>query len=298
MLNLVLVQAFVAVAEEGGFHAGARRLDRSQPTVSQQVRKLEAALGRRLIARGRAGCALTEDGRMLLPYARSLLAVVARARGALNDRRLAVAAASNIGIYILPPLLRRFSDGGWAPAPVQLAIDSNPAVAERLVHGEADAAVMEWWDGRPGFEARPWRREPLCVIVPPNHPWAALDAIDRTRLLDEPMIGGEPGTGTGRILARVFGDQARRLPIAQSLGSTEAVKQAVKAGLGISLTMAAAVEAEVGAGTLVALPLRDAPMVKELYVVVPEDLPPTAPAARFAAHLIDGIKREDATPAG
>lgn len=293
MLNLAQVQAFLAVVDSGGFGDAARRLGLAQPTVSLQVRKLEEDLGVRLLARSNARTLPSVEGRLFLPHARGLIRAAERARVSVGVGPLAVGASGNIGTYLLPRRVKNFADAEPGRE-VQLVIGSNPETAERLEAGLVDVAVMEWWDGRPGFVATIWREEPLVVIVPPDHPWATRDAIARADMFGVPLIGGEPGTGTGRLLERTFGRDAGRLKVGPTLGSTAAVKEAVKAGLGVSLVMAAAVTDEVRLGTLRALPLIDAHLVKPLSIVRREDQPETAPAARFAAFLAGG----DAVPAG
>jgi DNA-binding transcriptional LysR family regulator len=144
---------------------------------------------------------------------------------------------------------------------------------------------MEWWDDRPGFNAGVWRREKLVVIVPPEHPWAARKSVDKAMLLREPMIGGEPGTGTARLLHQTFGANASFLKVGLQLGSTEAVKQAVRAGLGISITLESAVRDEVRAGTLRALDIAKTPLTKPLFSIFPAGLAMTSPAAQFHASL-------------
>jgi DNA-binding transcriptional LysR family regulator len=283
MLNLSQVQAFLAVIEEGGFQGAAQALGLAQPTVSQQLRKLEESLGAQLVVRTRNGSQPTRDGAAFLPFARGLMRTAARAVSAVGSRPLAIGASSNIGTYLLPARLHGFA--GESGADFDLVLGTNPETAGRLDGGEVDVAVMEWWDGRPGFAAVPWRREPMVVIVAPKHPWAQRRSVTKALLLDQPLIGGEPGTGTGQLLRKAFGRNAGRLRVTLQLGSTAAVKEAVKAGLGISLVLAGAVAEEVKAGTLVSLRLHDADLTKDLVVVLPEDTPATSPAARFAAAL-------------
>jgi DNA-binding transcriptional LysR family regulator len=284
MLNLSQVQAFLAVIDESGFQGAAQALGLAQPTVSQQLRKLEETLGVQLVVRTRSGSQPTSDGRAFLPYARGLIRTAERAMAAVGGRALSIGASSNIGTYLLPRRLHRFAaDTG---AGFDLVLGTNPETAGRLDGGEVDIAVMEWWDNRPGFTAMPWRREPMVVIVSPRHPWGRRRSVSRALLLDQPMIGGEPGTGTGTLLQKIFGRNAGRLNITMQLGSTAAVKEAVKAGLGISLVLAGTVEEEVKAKTLVALRLDDADLSKDLYVVLPEDTPETSAAARFAQTLM------------
>ncbi|SMF55720.1 DNA-binding transcriptional regulator, LysR family [Tistlia consotensis] len=284
-LNLAQVRAFVAVVDSGGFQEAARRLGCAQPTVTQLVRKLETGLAAQLVVRGRRGALPTPDGARFLPHARLLLSAEQRAVASVAGRSLAIGASGNVGTYLLPPLVRRFGElSGQGP---ELVIATNPEIAERVEAGEVDLAVMEWWDGRPGFTAEVWRRERLVVIVAPDHPWAHDGSIPRAWLLEVAMLGGEAGSGTGRLLQGLFGDEAARVRVTMNLGSTAAVKEAVKAGLGISLVFLSSVRDEVLAGSLCALDLDGAPIEKELFVVMPENVPPTAPSARFRSLLLE-----------
>ena len=285
MLNLTYVNTFVSVIETGSFRAAARRLACAQPTVTQHIKKLEAALQAPLVARSHAACMPTAHGERFLPFARSLLQVADRARAAVAGRRLTVGASTNIGTYLLPQRLKAFAGRNGVDVTVEPRIAGNPAVAEMLAAGEIDMALMEWPPTLAGFNAVVWRHEPMVVIVPPDHPWAGRRSVSRAKLLAMPLLGGEAGTGTATLLARIFGDDARDLKIEMTLGSTEAVKQAVIAGLGISLTLACAVRDDVDSGRLAALPIAGARLTKALYLVTPTDIPPTSPIAAFADFL-------------
>jgi DNA-binding transcriptional LysR family regulator len=170
------------------------------------------------------------------------------------------------------------------PCRVELWIGRNPDVGERLASGRADLALMEWWDGRAGFAATTWRREPIVVIVSPGHPWATRREIAARELAGAPILGGEAGTGTGTLLRQALGPLADQLTTIGGSGSTEAVKRAVRAGRGISLVIASAVADEVETGHLVALRVTDADLAKEMKLILPEGTPRGAPAARFAAY--------------
>lgn len=272
MLNLRQVDAFVAVVEAGGFHEASRRLGIAQPTVSQQVRKLEAELGTALVERGRTRCVPTSKGALFLPHARLLLSIARRARERLSGRRVTIGASSNIGTYLLPPSLRRLRDRR-PEIEVELRVGSNPEMAERLETGEIDLAFMEWWDGRPGFEVLPWRRERLLVVVGPDHPWAGRQEVEAGELCLHPLLGGEKGTGTGTLLRRALGEAADALRAEGGFGSTEAVKRAVRAGLGISVVFESAVADEIAGGSLHGLKVAGADLAKDLLLVLPQGLP-------------------------
>lgn len=281
MLNLEHVHTFITVIEGNGFHEAARRLGVSQPTVTQHIKKLEKDLGRPLIVRAHGNIDTTTHGARFLPFARTLLRVAQRSRETLVGERLVIGACSNIGVYLLQPLVKTFTATHPTIGPIEIRLGTNPETADRLVNSEIDIGLMEWWDNRPGFQASVWRNEPVVVIVPPGHEWAPLQEIDRAALLSQPLIGGEAGTGTARLLQEKLGLAPDSLPVGLQLGSTEAVKQAVRAGLGISLTIKSAVNDEVQAGVLCALNVRDATLTKPLHAILPADLPPTSPARDF-----------------
>lgn len=273
--DLILVEAVLAVADTGSFRAAAQRLGRAQPTVSQQVARLEAELGTTLLIRRRDGCLPTPDGALFLPGARRALDAARQAVAAVRGRPLAIGAASNPGIYLLPPCVAR------AAMPTVLRLGTNPETVARLASGEVDLAFLEWWDDRAGYEARLWYEEEMVAILPPGHRWAGWPVVPVARLAEEPMIGGEPGTGTGRLLAAAMGEKAAELRVARQMGSTDAVKRAVAAGLGVSIVMRAAVRDEVAAGTLVAIALAEPELRRSVFAVLPAEMPEQAPARRF-----------------
>lgn len=275
-LDLALVQAFVAVVDARGFHAAARRLGVSQPLVSQRLRRLEAHFGAALVHRSREGCLPTRAGAQLLPHARGLLEAARRAEAALAPRPLVVGAASNPGIYLLPGLLT---------PEIELRLGTNPETLARLAIGEVDLAVTEWWDDRPGYDARAWHEEPLIGIVPPGHRFAGRRAVPLERFLAEPLIGGEPGTGTGRLLAEALGERVATLRVVRQMGSTEGVKRAVAAGLGVSIVLACAVRDELASGALVRVSLAGGRLARRFYGVLARDVPADAPARRFLDRL-------------
>ncbi|MBJ7278283.1 LysR family transcriptional regulator [Marinobacter salarius] len=284
MLNLVWLKSFITLVQHRSFQAAANHLGIAQPTLSQHIQKLEEQLDVLLIQRGKSGCEPTRAAQALMPFALSMLRLDQRAREAVTGTSLRVGASSNIGIYMLQPHVRSFMDRKTSPH-VDLVIDNNPAIARQLTSGELDIAVMEWWHPKPGFQARDWKQEPVVLIVPPGHPCAYMTQINREALAGMTLLGGEPGTGTGRLLANFFGDDGPFPEVSMQLGSTEAVKQAVKAGVGISLVLAASVTDEVRAGTLRAIPVSDPGLAKELVVIWPETIARHPPVSSFVSHL-------------
>lgn len=284
MLNLVWLRSFVTLVDSKSFQAAGRALGIAQPTVSQHIQKLEEQLGVQLIQRGRQGCAPTREALALMPFAQSMLVLNDRALKALSAGPLRIGASSNIGIYMLNPHVKSFMEAADATR-VELVIDRNPSIAEKLINGEVDLALMEWWQPRSGFQCRSWKQEELVLIVHPDHPHARLETVSREELLGLELLGGEPGTGTGRLLSRYFGETAILPRVSMQLGSTEAVKQAVKAGMGASLVLASSVQEEARSGSLRAIPVAAPGLAKELMIIWRETPPGRLSVPAFISHL-------------
>jgi DNA-binding transcriptional LysR family regulator len=279
-LDLDHLQTLLVLAESNSFNEAGARIGLAQSTVSQHLRHLEKTLGTPLIIRGKRGCKPTAAALRLMPYAKSLLRLERRVVNAADGRTLHLGACSNIGIYVLPHLLREFERAGGQPP--ALCIGSNPEVVRNLEATEIDAALLEWWDERDGFHWQAWCTEPLVVIVAPGHPMIGAKSVSRAELAKMALIGGEDGTGTGRLLRNYFGD-APMPSVSMRLGSTEAVKRAVEAGLGASLVLACAVEQEVRAGRLCAIPMCDQSLQKSLRLVWRNDFPQDHPLINYLA---------------
>lgn len=285
MIKLECVATFLAVAKCGSFREAAKCIGISQSAVTQHVKRLEESLGVSLIVRNNAGSKLTAEGCTFLPYAENLIRTHDQASAVFKKNSVVIGASSNTGIYLLPPYLKAYES--VSTDKLDVVITSNPAIVDKLQKLEVDVALMEWWDDRPGFVSSAWRSEDLVLIVPPNHPWAGRRSVPADWLKGRQLLGGEAGSGTGHLLQRHFGAEARMIGVSMQLGSTEAVKHAVQAGLGISLVMAAAVTREAQSGLLSAITLEGKPMRKVLYVVRRDyNGAHSARAARFADFLL------------
>ncbi|PPC98113.1 MAG: LysR family transcriptional regulator, partial [Hyphomicrobium sp.] len=279
MLNLVHVKSFLAVIDTRGVRSAAMALELSPSTVVDHINQLDADLGTRLIVRRHSHATPTPQGARFLPLARALISTASRARELLNDHVLRISAASNIGIYLIQPMLSAYQR--QTGTEIELWIGANDQVANRLECGATDVAVMEWWDDRKGFVAQTWRREKLVVIVSPNHSWADRHEVSVTELLSECLLGGEPGSGTGRLLLRHIGPVASQIRVVPGFGSTEAVKRAVRSGRGISIVMDAAVVDEVAARQLITLRITDIELFKDIKVIAPGHLHQSSRTLQF-----------------
>lgn len=285
MLNLVWLRSLVTVLQSGQFQDAARQLGLAQPTLSQHIQKLEAQVGVPLIQRSRTVCLPTQAGKRLLPYAESMLRLNERAMLAVTHQQTRVGASSNIGIYLLQPYVHDYMQA-QPDDDLQLMIDANPHIADKLKNAELDIALMEWWQPTAMFDSLLWKEEPLVLITPNNHPLASLPSASREILSGLSLIGGESGSGTGRLLKAYLQGLPNMPTVTMQLGSTEAVKKAVIAGVGISLVLASSVVSEMQRGELAVIPLADNELRKPIYLVWRQSGDLQRKHPDFVSHLI------------
>ena len=166
---------FVAVAEEGSFSHGAEREHVSQPSLSQQIQKLEAELNQQLFDRLPRAVVLTEAGRCLLEYARQILTGIADARrsvAALEHEvagRLSVGAIPSIALYVLPRLIVSF-ERAYPKVTFELFEDTTEKLAQRLEDGTLDVVLASSGAETPTLAQHSLGREPLLMLLPEKHP--------------------------------------------------------------------------------------------------------------------------------
>ena len=184
---------FVAVAEEGSFSHAAEREHVSQPSLSQQIQKLEAELNQQLFDRLPRSVVLTEAGRTLLEYARKILIELAdagRAVAALEQDvagRLSVGAIPSIALYCLPRLIVNFQRS-YPKVTFELFEDTTDKLAQRLEDGAVDIVLASSSDERPNLAHHSLGREPLLMLLPEKHRLARKKTIKWSDLAGEKFL--------------------------------------------------------------------------------------------------------------
>jgi DNA-binding transcriptional LysR family regulator len=280
---------FVAVARAGSTRAAADRVARSQSAASSALAELESTLGVKLFDRVGRRLTLNAQGRALLPRAVGLLeqaAEIGRLFGAADQGALRVAASFTVGEYLLPPLI-----AGWKRAHpgirLRLDIANTRAVLDAVAALEVDVGFIEGARTHPDLDVAHWREDELVVVAAGDHPMAGR-RVDRAWLRAAPWILREPGSGTREAADRWLVPGLGRFRIEMELGSNEAVKRAVAAGLGVGLLSVHAVVEAVAAGSLKRLQTPLPPMHRALAIVTHRERPPGQALAGFLAHCQGG----------
>jgi len=285
------LRIFKAVAKHHSYSRAAEELRLTQPAISAQVRELERTLDATFFERVGRTIVLTEAGKELLAYAQKVCTLIDEAKIAMEELdglkrgRIALAAVSTAGAYVLPSLLGAFRERHPGIS-LSLEVTNRAIVRDRLLHNEVDLVVM----GRPPegvpHVAAPFLSDELVIIAPPTHPLTRAKRIPVSRLAQELFISREVGSGTRLNADEFFHQQGIKISVGLELGNNSAVKEAVAAGLGIALLSRHAIRMEMALKRLVVLDVQGLPLRRQWYVVHREDKRLSRAATAFKAFLL------------
>jgi DNA-binding transcriptional LysR family regulator len=286
MKNATLRQlkVFETVARHLSFSRAAEELHLTQPAVSTQVKQLETHAGVPLFEQLGKKTYLTPAGQEMVRYSRAIIDLFRETEDAMahhkgiSGGRLNVAVIS-AGDYFFPQLLAEFARRHTGVV-LNLTVHNREQLLRHLTENLTDLAVMV----RPPEELdtvnEVFAPHPYVIVAAPNHPLAAKKRISMTVLGREPFIVREKGSDTWNSMEEAFGGHLAKLDIAMEIKSTETIKQAVIAGMGISFLSAHTISLELETRRLVVLDVQGFPAMLNWYVVHRRNkrLPPVAVA--------------------
>lgn len=273
-MDLRQLEIFAKVAELGSFSRAAEALLLTQPTVSEHIRTLEDEFGVRLLDRLGRGAAVTRAGQLLLSHAQRMLALSREARQAMEgflgrmSGELQIGASTIPGEYILPALIGRFKEK-LPDISISLLIGDSQTAIEWVAEGRAELGIVGARVPHRAVEYRELMPDDVVVVMPVTHPWHNRSQIRLDELRAEPLLLRERGSGTRAALENALADahlDLRAFRVVGEMGSTQAVKQAVKAGVGVSVISRRAVEEERRIGLLACAHIEDLKIARSFYL--------------------------------
>jgi LysR family transcriptional regulator, low CO2-responsive transcriptional regulator len=270
-ITVTQLTAFLAVIRGGSVTAAADELVVTQPSVSSAIAALARELGCELFERAGRGIRLTDAGREFAPYAEDVLGlldtgrVAAREAAAVAARRLQIAAVTTAAESFVPGLMRAFAEQ-HPDIDLTLVVGNRQDVLARVLSHSADVAVTGKPPGDDRLQAEPFMENAIVCITAHEDPVAGDRAVEAAELSGRSWLLREPGSGT-RLLSEQFLADHGLDPRTLTLGSNGAIKQAARAGLGVSLLSRAAVETELESGWLGEIHLADGPDPRRWYVL-------------------------------
>jgi len=288
-MTLRQLESFLAVVREGSFTLAARRLHLSQATLSEHVLELERELRTPVFSRRHRQVVLTEAGRVLEPYVSRVMTTLESATQAvaeldgLQHGSLLIGASTTPGIYVLPRIIGVFR-ATYPGITLSLQIANSRAIEERVRATQLDLGVVG------GHVLGAGERcltaglvDELVLIVPPRHAWSKRRTIGSEHFREHPLLIREEGSATRLLTERALRRAGLECRPVMELDHTEAIKQAVMAGLGVALVSVHAVRREIAAGYLSALRVRGLELRRHFHVIHDEHRPLSGSARAFVS---------------
>ncbi len=266
------LRVFVTVAEKKNFSRAAEVLNLTQPAISQHIHALEEHYRARLFDRSNKKVELTQAGTILYSYAKKILNLHQEAERAVTDLielvtgKITVGASMTIGEYVLPRLLGAFAQK-YPDVELAMTIGNTAMVYEQTLEGGIDIGLVEGPVEHAHLQVEPFLTDEMVLIVSPGHPLAGKSQATGEDLESCTFILREEGSGT-----RVAAENAlRQMDVTPAriivMGSTQAIKQAVEAGLGISFLSKWTIRKELALGTIKPVRLKDLNITREFKII-------------------------------
>lgn len=282
-LTIPALRGFVKLVDEGSFSGAAKRLGVTQPAISAQIRTLEEHFGTKLVMRSGRSWTPTAAGEQLYEHARELGAVADRLEesmgsfGTMPAGRLNVGASTVPGEFLLPRILSPFCEK-YPAVRVCVQVGDSAHVAQQILLRRVDIAVMGAPLAVDKLELIPFATDDLVLIASVDNGLSKMSEVHRDDLIFHPWVLREQGSGTRTMVTEAMagvGLDPENLGVVLELGTTESVKRAVKANVGLSFISSYALEpAEVAeGGPLRVLNVPGVGAKRTLYVAVERGRP-------------------------
>jgi len=274
-MDLHRLEVFCKVYEMKSFSRGGRACLLSQPTVSEHIRYLETFLDVQLFDRLGRQVVPTRAGEILYDYARRMLNLRREATRTLELYRgkmsgeLELGGSTIPGQYILPSLIGKFKQS-FADIRIKLVIADTMNITNMVLEGSLELGVVGAKIKNSKLEFDRLFDDELVLAISPNYQWAERSSISLDELADVPFIMREQGSGTRMMMLRIL-EQAdfdpQRLNVVAEMGSTDAIRQAIKAEVGVSILSRRAIADELHFQQLFTIPIKDLSFIRHFYLV-------------------------------
>ena len=265
------LELFESVARNSSFTRAAEESYLTQPAVSTQIKQLEDEVGTPLFERLGKKIFLTEAGREMYEFSRSIAKKFDDVSTVLSEMKGVKRGHLNIAVtstaeYFAPYLLAAFCKQ-HSGITVNLDVINREALLRQLADNIPDMVIMGSPQGGGDLEANSFMNNPLVVIAPPNHPLSGSGRIPLQTLLKESFIVREKGSGTRNAIQIFLEQRGLTMTTTMEMSRNEAIKHAVMAGLGLGIVSIHTLEMELALGRLVVLNVEGFPILKDWYIV-------------------------------
>lgn len=273
-MNIHQVNIFNIAAKTLSITKTAKKMRLSQPSVSIQIKDLEDSLNVKLFERINRKITLTDAGRVFYSYSEKLLNLIEEINAVMDQfssgdvGKLILGTSNTVGIYVLPGFLGEFKEM-FPKAEISLTILNRQEALEQCISGELDFAFLQDPPKHPDLQAEFFMKDELVIVCSPKHRWAKRDHLTMKMLTSEPesIILREEGSGTRGLIEYVLKRYGIERRVTMEMSSSEGIKRAVEANLGVAVLSRNVIRNEVKNGSLAALDIRDLNTKRDFYII-------------------------------
>lgn len=269
------LRVFCTVTETKSFSKASEIIHLTQPAVSLQIQALEEIYETKLFDRSSSTVTLTPAGEVLYRYAKEILSLYAQAEKDIGEitglvkGSISVGASTTIGNYLLPSVISEFKEKN-PKIKIHLIVGNTKRIVELLNAGNLDLGLVEGEVNKYKIVSEKLISDELALVVPTHHPWAKKKDISMLDIIKESFIFREEGSGTRQMIEKYLtkrGITSQKMNITTVLGSTEAIKEAVENGTGLSILSKWAVRREMRYGALKLVKFKEGRMLRDFCLV-------------------------------
>lgn len=271
------LEVLLYLVAEGSFSRAAKKMNLSQPSMTKHIANMEAILGTTVVKREKTGVILTPAGEIVHDVARKVLKLRNEAWEKIakiqeeESGDITIVASTIPATYILPHALSRFRK--LHPG-IHIIVQSTASekALEMVLNGEPEMGIVGKRPVRGKFSTESLWQDRLVLAVPENHRWVGRHSVTLAEIMEEPFIARYKGSGTREVLERYLKEQANtdltKFNIMAEFGSSEAVKEAILAGLGVSILSIQAITRELKLHLIKEVPVEDWRIERSFFLVI------------------------------
>jgi DNA-binding transcriptional LysR family regulator len=280
-ITLQQMEAVISLVEEGSFSRAAKKMNITQPALTKNIQSVEDCLGLRVVNRSNAGITLTAEGQVIFNYARKIIKLKNEAREKIRQMQentggeIYIGASTIPATYILPRALSLFrKKNDTIRVHIQTA-DSDETM-NMVLAGEVEMGLIGKKPLNKKLLAEPLWKDRLVLAVDRKNAWCKKKSVTLEELVKEPFVVREKGSATREVWESYLKEHhtagLNQFNICSEFGSSEAVKEAIIAGLGVSIISRHAVVRELRQGQLEEVKIEDCRLERDLYLIRPRQL--------------------------
>jgi DNA-binding transcriptional LysR family regulator len=280
-ITIQQMESLIYLVEEGSFSRAAKRVFLTQPSLTKHIKNLEEAVNAKIVNRENMGISLTPEGKILYDYARRMLKLRDEAKEKIvrakdnESGNIFISASTIPATYILPYLLNEFKRL-FPDIRAYIQANDSEETLGMILNNQAEIGFIGKKTLNKRLNVEPLWKDTLVLAIPEDHPWRKRKHVTLDEVSKEPYIIREMGSATREIteeyLLKNTDKSLSKFNIVSEMGSSESIKEAIIAGLGISIISIHAIKRELKQGTLIAMPIQDCTIKRYFYLIYKKQL--------------------------